>query len=205
MKTLKTIFFTLVALLICVSANAQFFVSEIVYDGCNASTLSDANAEYFVLCDSGMAGVDLSGVEWDDDGDCTDGDGSIFPTGTMIPPGGCLLVYSAPTLADWIAEYGPLTAQASYASADWESLNNTGDNLCIGGLAAPYPDLVGDGENIVSDGMGGFVAGDVVSIPCGAMIIPTAGTWGLICLSLSFISFGLISLHRKERIVVERA
>ena len=117
--------------------------------------------------------MDLSGSEWDDDGDVTDGDGHIFAAGTMIPAGEGLIVGNSDQ-ASWVTEYGTLPTGYTFydSSADWEQLNNTGDMIGISGGSnnGSFTDLADEGEAIIWDGSA-FVLGGVVTTntDCGAV------------------------------------
>lgn len=164
-----------------ITANAQcpdgLYISEFVYDVCNGSPLADGTApggEYIVVTNNTSTPINLAGAEFDDDGDVTNGNGTIFSGGT-VPANGCLIIGSD-TQANWEAEYGPVAATGcSYydASVDgWQALNNGGDNIGITGACnnGSYTDLTGDGEAVVFNPTTMmFELGGVVSIhpDCG--------------------------------------
>ena len=157
------------------------FITEFVYDVCNDSDLGDGSAgtsgwgEYIVLTNTSSASIDIQNGEFDDDGDVTNGNGTIISPGSAlnIPAGGCLII-SANTQANWESEYGLVSATTClYYDASiegFQSLNNGGDNIAFSGACnnGSYTDVAAQGEVVIWDGSA-FVLGGVVSIhaSCG--------------------------------------
>jgi len=156
--------------------NAQcpngLYITEFVYDVCNESTLNESTGggEYFVLSNNTSSGIDISGGEFDNDGDVTDGDGLIIPatTSLTISANGCIIIGTT-SQTNWEAEYGPVSSTGclyyNSSSATWQGLTNTGGSIGFSGACnnGSYTDINSDGEVAIWNGTD-FVNGGVVSI-----------------------------------------
>jgi|GEM_PF-1467122 len=164
-----------------VSLIGAVVLKELVYDG-GCGPFNEPIGEYFILCNPDTTNaVDITGYEFDDDNDFTDGDGLVFPATTTIPAGECIVV-SPTTQAAWEAEYGPLPAGFSFVdgSVGWQALGNNGEanlGITMGLNNVGYADIVGEGEFLTFDtNTMMWVAGGPASLICCDETISVSAT-----------------------------
>ncbi|MBI1316720.1 hypothetical protein GC167_07660, partial [bacterium] len=125
---------------------AQIIINEVLYDPSNTALDGDANGdgvynqtqdEFIEFVNTGAFDFDMSGYQiWDDT--LTGSLRFAVPSGTLVPPGGALVVFGGGIP---VGSFGGAVVLSANASVNGLSLNNTGEKIAL------------------LDPMGAFVAG----------------------------------------------
>lgn len=132
---MKRIYTFLAAIMICTSGLfAQLIINEVLYDPSNNNLEGDANGdgsydqtedEFIEFFNDGASNFDLSGYQvWDDT--ASGGVVYTFPSGTVIPPKGALVLFGGGTP---VGAFGGAIVLAD--TGDGLSLNNSGEIIMI--------------------------------------------------------------------------
>lgn len=132
---MKRIYTFLAAIMICTSGLfAQLIINEVLYDPSNRNLDGDANGdgsydqaedEFIEFFNDGFSNLDISGYQvWDDT--ASGGVVYTFPSGTVIPPKGALVLFAGGTP---VGAFGGAIVLAD--TVDGLSFNNSGEIIMI--------------------------------------------------------------------------